>query len=849
MSYLAYINGHQLELSDTSIIAYTKQVNDLARLDNRQSNFTHKFTVPFTANNKRAMEFVYSVGNQSNVPYQKNVFDLIDADTGKHLIYKGWANINQSSKKGYEINVYDGIIDFYKAIENLTLTDVDISGLNHAKNLTNIIASWNNTMPYMYAISDYNGKNTYVTPAGTTVDINTDYQVPSARVSYIWDRIFTFAGFTYSGSYFANQKFLNLFMTFPKPVPTLVPITAPITQQQTTITDRWVQQPDFSYIIYFDVHFFPTIINTPYCTSNAIGSLTFLQSGSYRLKCSGIFGCSFNGGPSTQSGIITYTVYTIGQPVNSTNSFSGSINASIDESVIIQINAGQGMFLMAPFYANTGSVITTLDAILGYDADFSAALVDFKVTDFVNEIIQQAGITAFKDKYTNHIEFLTMDEILRSNNIVDWSDKFQYKDIEKYRVGKYAKRNNFTYRYNSENETHNDGYITINDENLEDETDVINSKIYTPERDKTFLVNQYVNVFKIWEKELQDDSTIKYKDLSGRYYFLRFEMVSASVTIASKLLNTSQAITNLAMASYSGLKFSEIINNNYASIGSILDKAKTTDTYFNLKTIDIEKFDFKSLIYIEQLASYYLVNKIPSFIKGKITKCEVIEVDYKKTIPIIIPPGNTATYITIDSFTVVGCVVTLTYSTDATIGTAIDLICSLNNFGLPVFTLPDPIYGHTEVVHNTAVTNTVSFTLEAGAYYVMNMVIQNVGNANINSNQVAFENTAGCIVVSPSSLVITAVTLLSSDGLSQTFKIDFTTDAVLPRNVYVQNYKTPIPMDPANPYAGSFGGWSGYTDNGTATTISINHSVSRIFGDPLKLQIKIGTKESNIYTI
>ena len=126
MSYLAYINGHQLELSDSSIIAYTKQVNDLARLDNRQSNFTHKFTVPFTANNKRAMEFVYSVGNQSNVPYQKNVFDLIDADTGKHLIYKGWANINQTSKKGYEINVYDGVIDFY-IHDNPTINSVSVN--------------------------------------------------------------------------------------------------------------------------------------------------------------------------------------------------------------------------------------------------------------------------------------------------------------------------------------------------------------------------------------------------------------------------------------------------------------------------------------------------------------------------------------------------------------------------------------------------------------------------------------------------------------------------------------------------------------------------------------------------
>ena len=37
MSWIAYINGNLLELSESKPIAQTKQVNDLARLDNRQS--------------------------------------------------------------------------------------------------------------------------------------------------------------------------------------------------------------------------------------------------------------------------------------------------------------------------------------------------------------------------------------------------------------------------------------------------------------------------------------------------------------------------------------------------------------------------------------------------------------------------------------------------------------------------------------------------------------------------------------------------------------------------------------------------------------------------------------------
>jgi len=775
MSYLAYINGHQLELSDTSIIAYTKQVNDLARLDNRQSNFTHKFTVPFTANNKRAMEFVYSVGNQSNMPYQKNVFDLIDADTGKHLIYKGWANF-QTSKKGYEINVYDGIIDFYRTIENKTLTDVGIAGLNHAKSIDNIVASWSNTMPYIYAISDYNGKNKFTTTGGTDIEINTDYQVPSARVSYIWNQVFAFAGFTYSGSYFTNQKFLNLFMTFPKPVPTLVPhrilLHAGSCYPRSSVA--WNINEVGPGVGGWHTYYLATLPRENFVTpeasvTNNLAS-TAITGGGYVYDHNYI-------------NILTAGTYSIDIPltVNAMYIRRDSTNTVVESGTVVADPTGT--FKTKLFTCNVGDkigfIITDpeltisgltfdweLNRIDGFEANFEQALVDFKVTDFVNEIIQQAGITAFKDKYTNHIEFLTMDEILRSNNIEDWSDKFQYKDVEKYTIGSYAKQNNFKYKYNTDNETYNDGYIAINDANLEDSTDVITSNIYTPELDTVEMLNRQVRVFKIWEKELQDDSTIKYKDLSGRYYFLRFEMVPvASTIIASESLNTQQAVTNIGFATYDRLKFSEIIIDNYGAIESILDKSKIIDGYFYLKLADIEKFTFKKLIYVDQLASYYLVNKITSFIKGKITKCEVIEVDYKKTF--VIPP--IATFITITNIEVSGCDMVITFDTDAILP-AIITISGTKAF----IVLPNPATDYYDSVIS-ATTNSITVTVPDGGMWSF---ILSVGG--INSNLVSANNYGVCSFVPPTptitTLTITSVETLSIVGGTRNIRVHYTSD-------------------------------------------------------------------------
>lgn len=859
MAYILYINGNQIDI-EPKAISQTRQVNDLARLDNRQSSITNKFTARMTPNNVRAMQHVYLVGNQSNIPYQKNEASLFDAESGECLIYKGWANVVQSGRKGYEISISDGLVDFYRRIENHTLTECNIAELNHSKTLQNIINSWQNNLPYMYAIADYNGKNKFITtpPNPINIEINTDFQVPSARVSYLWEKVHLYAGFTFSGAYFQTQDFLNWFMSFPKPVPTLVPHKVlihagecyPRHSTYWYFNENNAYLSSENYLLSLPRENFTTpqaeVTNDMQTTNITAGGYVYNQNPIHIL----------------QNGTYSIDAYS---PYTDFNYLRKDVNGNIMESGQAEIGpfspngyykthifnciAGDTIYLMMNI-PNVETVGTPtfdweLNLIDGYEANFEEAFMEFQITDFVKEVMVHGGLTAFKDKNSDHIEYLTMKEILQSNDVVDWSKKYQYKDIEKYKIGNYAKRNFFKYRYNTENELHNDGYIEISDENLQDEVTVFNSKIYTPERRTLLMAGQNVNTFKIWEKELKEDSSIEYKDLSGRFYFLRFQMASVSTTIASETLNQQQAVTQVAVASYLNLSWNEIIINNYPTIKSILDKAKVIDGYFYLTPKDVANFNFKSPIYIEQLGSYYYINKIMNFVKGKVTKCEMFEVDYNKVIQL----PQSATYITIDSFTVTGCEVVVNYSTDAPINTNITLVCALNNFGLPVFTPPDPIYGHEEVIQNSAVQNTFSFTLNAGAFYTLVLSITNPITGTISSNIVYFENTAGCIVSSPSTLTITNATLLSQTALDDVYEITFTTDAVLPRTVYVQNYKTPVLIDPNNPYGGSFGGWSGYTDNGVATTTTIQHTVSRIFGDPTKLQIKIGTKESNIYNI
>jgi hypothetical protein len=72
------------------------------------------------------------------------------------------------------------------------------------------------TLPYKYILADYNGQATYTSTSG---GISNNYKcrlLPSVKVSYLWDNLFSTYGFTYSGSIFSSPDFTNLYLTYQR---------------------------------------------------------------------------------------------------------------------------------------------------------------------------------------------------------------------------------------------------------------------------------------------------------------------------------------------------------------------------------------------------------------------------------------------------------------------------------------------------------------------------------------------------------------------------------------------------------------------------------------------------------
>jgi hypothetical protein len=617
------INGIDIELTEKQTIARTLQVNDILTLSNRQTNYTNTFSIKKTDKNKQTFDMLGVVGATSFLPYQKNECYLY-TDDGECMVYKGWAVI-QSTDKEYKINIYDGNIDLYKAIENKSLGDLDLSEIDHNKLLSTVVNSFTANLPYKYLVADYNGEMVY-----NTNSINIDYLVPSAKVSYLWNKIFDTYGFTYSGSIFNTVDFTNLWLSYPKsPVPNTPPVEL-FNGKTISVTNQPISEPlAFTESITVD-----TILD--------IDKKEFIvpNTGTYQLEVNKLGNGNITYFENTESGsVVLYSaklpyIYINGVATISSDQNATQINLIENDVITVEYYVPNNIGYNGVSYLGTFFDQLIIKEFQGEIVSFSNELKDFGVKDFITEILNRFGLTPFKDKYENHYRFLTLQELLQDNTVIDWSreqNKFVEKISEKYIFGSYAQENNFTYKYNDSESDYYNSEILIDNVNLADAKTIVNSRIFAPERDQVFLIhNLKTNVYKMWNKEIKDNGTVTYKGLQKRYYLMReaSHTFTNTTQIGSKSIGNHQIITTIPVESFYNLRMEDVVRIYYATIGAILNYSKIIEATIYLTEKNISDIDFSKLYWIKQLSSYFLLNKVNSFIKKGITKVELIKVDY-----------------------------------------------------------------------------------------------------------------------------------------------------------------------------------------------------------------------------
>ena len=118
--------------------------------------------------------------------------------------------------------VYADNDNFHKQIGDQFLTDDDYSELNHIWNKENIMQSWTASYSngYYYPLIDYGQDWDLNEINGWSQIYNTQVRVgdmfPATSVKYIWDKIFSNAGYTYNSKFLNTDIFKNLYIPFNK---------------------------------------------------------------------------------------------------------------------------------------------------------------------------------------------------------------------------------------------------------------------------------------------------------------------------------------------------------------------------------------------------------------------------------------------------------------------------------------------------------------------------------------------------------------------------------------------------------------------------------------------------------
>lgn len=605
MSYIVYMNDQLIEISDSKEIVYNKQCNDISELANRQSNFTYKFNAPLTANNKRALGFVGNVGNGSNIPYQKNNVQVIDSDTGLHLIKSGWAVINETNKN-YEINTYDGVIDLFKAIEGKTFgNDIDLSEINHEKNLTTVINSFTNEN-YRYIIGDYGGK----THLDSGTKINIDYLVPSVRLKYLWNKIFTTFGFNYIGNFFNTNDFDGLWLTYPKGISQDVP------------TELYAEFTNWDYInqIYNIINIISgtSLNNTYIIPETATYKITF---GGYGTVPIIDFEGNFIG-----TDAVTFRLLVNGVDFYSVSNSDATISLNLTHGDIVEVNY---TIVVGILVTSQHMTFEKYDTVIS----FTDELKQLSLTEFLKETLWRFGLTIFIDENNNYI-FKTFDERLQSD-VVDWSAKYSKRTNESYIPKSYGQSNNFLQNYNDKEGVYNNGTFSISNENLDNKKDLLKSKFFSPEKDFTIFYinsgyNEIVYPTLLWQKEVSENSgtqEVKYKELTNRFYLLRSETIAQDAHLKSETLGVSDTVSSLPVARFLLTTFKDFIPKYYTNIDLLLNDFKMHKIEMLVNTIDFVNLDLDKIYYFEQEQNYYFLNKM-QWQKGKLTNADFYRVKY-----------------------------------------------------------------------------------------------------------------------------------------------------------------------------------------------------------------------------
>lgn len=633
-----YINGSFIELSDQSKIGLTIQANTLSDLQTRQGNFSSEFIVPFTPANQQALELSNNINSDTTIPYKLNGVKYLE--DGIEIIFDGFAII-KSASAGYSVSIYSGNLDFFSAVGDALLTDLDLSDLDHTYTLANVLASYPNTGGYIYSQIDFRKIETTLSPSNMG---RSAFMFVHTLIERISDAI----GYALAGDLLLDDYYINMILT--------TNFRHSEAWQESTNSSTSLTAPNtISTIIGAPI---TSVYNIGFPTSGHITGGIYVApealSASFSASIPIQFGLTGSGSQFADSAsiqIVNITTATIldADTINPNTDIGGGaerfytfqVNASSAsyspgdqiqirfEQVYSAIGLYRWTYLVGSIYGSNVSV--GFIPYLGGDVNVSEIQHDMKQTEFVKGILNMFCAVPQVNVATKTLTINKLNDIQANiPNALDWSRKVDVKrgmNIS-YRDTAYSQNNLVKYSNDPEVVAEvaewvyytTDGVIVSPDETLDKEKTIVQlpfsgtiSTNRIPYKNNDFSIDVFTpRVLRL-----------------GRFYFnIGTGTTSYYPTQEGSHFQPNGGYETLSMYDGGASRWSFI--RNYSTIEGILENYKGVSLFVNLNSVDILNIDFLIPIYLDihtadiQVNGYFYLNKVENYKGGESTKCELI---------------------------------------------------------------------------------------------------------------------------------------------------------------------------------------------------------------------------------
>ena len=204
-----------LDVAETLALPITFSVGDIRDLSSRKGTFSKTVTLVGTKNNNDLLGHYYDVNIQAGTfnintltkcqVIQNGVPILDDALLQLVSVNKVQTSTRYEDEVTYTVLIKDSRAEFFTAITNANLTDLDFSDLDHTFSSTDIAASFSHTVTDGYK---------YVMPYIQSNDYNANDFKPAIYAKTYFDRIFSNAGFTYTWDDIVSANFDKLLIPY-----------------------------------------------------------------------------------------------------------------------------------------------------------------------------------------------------------------------------------------------------------------------------------------------------------------------------------------------------------------------------------------------------------------------------------------------------------------------------------------------------------------------------------------------------------------------------------------------------------------------------------------------------------